>query len=130
MRSSVEVGATSWMRFSSGREPAAVSAMMKLVAPAARASALEALPAVGLEQRGVGHRDQRRVADEGAGGGEALEAGGGAHAGGERLLGGGADHRPVGERVGEGEADLDDVGAAGDCGLGEGRRLGARPSGR
>ena len=39
MRSSVEVGATSWTRFSSGRVPAAVSATMKLVAPAARASA-------------------------------------------------------------------------------------------
>ena len=32
---------------------------------------------------------------------------------------------PVGERVGEREADLDDVGAAGDGGLGEGGRLGA-----
>ena len=39
MRSSVDVGATSCTRFSSGRVPAAVSAMMKLVAPAARASA-------------------------------------------------------------------------------------------
>ena len=58
-------------------------------------------------------------------GGEALEAGCRAHPGRERLLGGRADHRAVGERVGEGEADLDDVGAACDGGRGEGGRLGA-----
>ena len=49
---------------------------------------------------------------------------------GERALAGAADHRPVRERVGEREADLDEVGAALDGGLGELRRLAARPSGR
>ena len=40
------------------------------------------------------------------------------------------DHGPVGERIGEREAELDDVGAAGDGRLGERGRVGARPSGR
>ena len=86
--------------------------------------ALEALPAVGLEQRRVRHRDQWRVADEGTRGGKALEAFLRAHAGGERFLGRGADDRPVCERIRERKADLDDVRAARDRGLGQGRSLG------
>ena len=43
---------------------------------------------------------------------EALEAGARPHPARERPLGGAPDHRPVGERVGEREAELDDVGAA------------------
>ena len=58
------------------------------------------------------------LADESAGCSEAVEAGGGSHTGCECLLGRGTNHRPVGQRVGEREADLDDVGAARDGGLG------------
>ncbi len=85
----------------------------------------EPLVAVGLEQRGVGHRDQRDV-DASPGLRQALEAAAGAHPVGQRPLGGPADHRPVGERVRERKAELDDVGAAGDRGLGE---LGRVPPG-
>ena len=121
MRSSVEVGATSWIRAELGpgaRGGVGDDEACRACCPGVR---LEALPTVCLEQRRVGHRDQRRVADEGAGRGEALEAGGRAHPRSERLLGGGTDHRAVGERVGEREADLDDVGATRDGGRGEGR---------
>ena len=41
----------------------------------------------------------------------------------ERALGGALDRRALGERVGERDAELDDVGAALDRGLGELRRL-------
>ena len=61
MRSSVEVGATSWMRRSSGRSlRPGRSATIMLVAPAGARVGGEALLAVRLEQRGVGHRDERR----------------------------------------------------------------------
>ena len=59
--------------------------------------------------------------------GEAVEAGGGAHSARERPLGGAADDRPVGERVREREADLDQVGASVDRGLRELGRLWPRP---
>ena len=43
---------------------------------------------------------------------------------GERALAGAADDRAVGERVGEREAELEQVGAAFDGRLGERRRVG------
>ena len=82
----------------------------------------EALVAVGLEDRGVGHRDERDV-DARARVRDALEALGRAHAAREGALGGALDRRALGERVGERDAELDDVGAALDRGLGELRRL-------
>ena len=98
------------------RAPAAVSATMKLVAPAARASAsnrsqpyASSSEAYVIGISGVSPTSARVR-------GEALEAGGRAHARRERLLGGRAGSRAVRERVGEGEADLDDVGAALDRG--------------
>ena len=82
----------------------------------------EALPAVGLEQRGVGHRHQRHV-DACPHAREAVEAGLRAHPLRERPLGGSPDHGAVGERVGEGEAELDEVGAALHRRLGQLRRV-------
>ena len=84
----------------------------------------EPVPAVRLEDRGVGHRHERHL-HPGARRGQALEAGARPHPGGERLLGCAADHRAVGERVGEREADLDEVGAARLRRSGEVGRVGA-----
>ncbi len=71
----------------------------------------EALVAVRLEDGGVGHRDNRDLrADEPARLGEALEAGGGAHTGRERPLAREPDDRPVRERVGEREPELEKIG--------------------
>ena len=123
MRSSVEVGATSWTRRSLGLRSAGRSATIRLVAPAARHRRGEALPAVGLEERRVRHRHERNV-DPRARLGEAVEAGARPHPLRERPLGRAADHRPVRERVGEGEAELEQVGAALDGRRGELRRLG------
>ena len=58
-RSSVDVGATSWIRRNSGCASTGRSATMTLVAPAL-ARLREALVAVCLEQRGVRHRHDRR----------------------------------------------------------------------
>ena len=82
----------------------------------------EAVPAVGLEQRRVRHRDERHVR-RGARLGEAFEARVGAHPLREGALGGAADHGPVGERVGEREAELDMSAPAFDRRLGELGRL-------
>ena len=85
----------------------------------------EPLPAVGVEDRRVGHRDQRHVHTSSCLG-QHLEAAAGAHAGRERPLAGAADHGPVRERVGEREAELDHVGAGFDRCLRELGRLGHR----
>ena len=82
----------------------------------------EPLVAVRLEDRGVGHRDERDL-DAGSGLGDALEALPGAHAAREGALGGALDGRALGERVGERDPELDDVGAALDRGLDELRGL-------
>jgi hypothetical protein len=86
---------------------------------------VEPLVAVGLEQRRVGHRHERHV-DALTDLREALEAGGGPHPAGECPLRRPPDDGPIGERVGEREAELDDIGAALDGRLGE---LGRVPSG-
>jgi hypothetical protein len=79
---------------------------------------------VRLEERRVGHRHERRIGQPRARLGEALEAGGGAHALGERAFGRAPDDRPVGERVGEREPELNEVGPAFDRRLGERGGLG------
>ena len=83
----------------------------------------EPLPAVGLEERRVRHRNDRRVADERPRLGEAVEAPRGAHAASERSLRGPLDHGSVGEGVGEREAQLDHVRARVDGGASELRCL-------
>ena len=105
-----------------GRSPAGRSATIRLVAPAERASAAK------RSQPYASSSDEYVIGTSGtsdalAGRGEALEAGLRPHALRERLLGGAADHRAVGERVGEREAELDEVGAALDGRLGQLRRL-------
>ena len=94
-----------------------------LVPPEACSVVREALPAVRLEDRRVRHRDQRRVGHQLARAREHVEARARAHAALQRALARAADHRPVRERVGEREAELDDVGAAVDGRLRELRRL-------
>ena len=111
IRSSVEVGATRWILLTSGRSPAGTSETIRLVAPSCGGVGGEALPAVRLEDRRVRHRDDRRVAHQLAGRGQTVEAPARAHAARECPLRGTLDHWPVGERIGEGEAELDDVGA-------------------
>ncbi len=107
-RSSVDVGATSWTRRVSGRTSLGRSATINDVAPALCRVGGEPFPTVGVEDRRVGHRDQRH-GDALACLREHLEALLRAHPRGERPLAGPADHRPVGERIGEREAELDDV---------------------
>ena len=83
----------------------------------------EALVAVGLEDRGVRHRHERRLGQQLARPREHVEALARPHAARERALGRAPDHRALRERVREREAELDDVGAALDRGRRELRRL-------
>ena len=89
----------------------------------------EALVAVRLEERCVGHRHERHV-DALARLRQALEAGSRSHSLCERPLRRLPDHGAVGQRVGEREAELDEVGAALDRGLRELGRVRHRTSGR
>ena len=123
MRSSVEVGATSWIRFSSGRVPAAVSTTMKLVAPAARASASKRsqpyasrIDAYVIVISGVSPTSARVAARHSRQAAVRMPAA-------SAFSACGADDRPVRERIPEGEADFDDVCASLDRGRGEGRRV-------
>ena len=84
----------------------------------------EAFVAEGLEQRRVGHRDQRHV-DAPTDLGQAGKAGVRAHTVDERPLGSPANHGPVREWVREREAKLDDVRAGLHRRLGEFWRRGA-----
>ena len=124
MRSSVEVGRdevhAAELRTLAGRDVGDDEARR----PACSGVGREALPAVRLEDRGIGHRHDRGLADEGARLGEAVQALRGAHPATERALGGPLDHRSVGEGIGEGKAELDHVGARLDGGRGELGRLG------
>ena len=92
--------------------------------PTRRGVGREALPAVGLEDRRVGHRHDRRLADELARLREALQALQGAHPATESALGGPLDHGAVGERIGEREAELDHIRTGVDGGGSERGRLG------
>ena len=67
---------------------------------------------------GTSMRRSRRAED--------VEAGGGAHPLRERALAGAANDGPVGERVGKGNPELEQVGAAVDGRLGERGRVAAR----
>src|ERR1035437_9142998 len=74
----------------------------------------EALVAVGFEQRLVDEGNERHL-DAPANLRQAFQAGLRSHALGERPLGRVADDRPVGERIRERKAELDQVGAARYC---------------
>jgi hypothetical protein len=82
----------------------------------------EALVAVRLEQGRVRHGDHGPV-DPLTNVAHALDARCGPHPVRQCLLRGTPDHRAVGERIGEGKADLDDVGAASHGRLGQRGRL-------
>src|SRR6185312_2377103 len=82
----------------------------------------EALVPPRLEDGGVRHRDERNV-DLRPRLGQAIEARLGAHPLRPCALAGEPDHRPVGERVREREAELEEGGAPGHRGGGELRRL-------
>ena len=103
---------------------------MKLDGAALPCVRREALVAVGLEDRGIRHRDERRLGQQLARPREDVEAGVCAHPARERALGRAPDHRPLRERVREREAELDDVGASLDGGAGRAPASPARQPGR
>ena len=96
---------------------------MKLDAPRPGVR-FKALIAVGLEDGGVRHPDERRLGQQLARLCEDVEAGACAHSARKRALRRAPDHRPFGERIRKRKAELDDVGASLDGGARELRRLG------
>ncbi len=129
MRSSVEVGATSWiLRGAGGRAPAGRSATISPVAPAARASCsntsqpyVSSKEAVRPSAPEWGADARTRLRD-----GEALPPRGGAHAGGEGTLSAASRiTRAVREPVRAGKAHLDEIGPTRHGGLRERRRVAA-----
>ena len=129
IRSVGVVGATSWMRGKLRRRFEREVGDDEARRAGGRRVVPEALVPVGLQERGVRHRDERDV-DPRPRLGEALEAGLGAHALGDSALAGQSDHRSVRERIREREADLEDVCASRDRGRGATRASSCPPSGR
>ena len=96
------------------------SATSRLSAPGFGQLGAETLAAARDDDVGVGQDADRDVGMAGAEVGDHRQAIGGADPGLERLLGGLGDHRAVGDRVGEGNADLDHVAPALDQGVEQG----------
>ena len=89
--------------------------MMKPLTPAAAAASRQALESVGEQRVQIAHQEQRRPwtrPDRR----ELVEQPGEREAGGERGVARTLDGHPVGHRIGERHADLDDVGNVGDRG--------------